>query len=94
MLKKSGEGEQPHPLPVLKGTSRSNRTQLKQLEMEEMSQPDEEEWESYREDTKELGRCNVSEVKGICTQPGLRACDTLDCQLGSLRTVSGKPLPQ
>ena len=62
--------------------------------MEEMSQPDEEEWESYREDTKELGRCNVSEVKGICTQPGLRACDTLDCQLGSLRTVSGKPLPQ
>lgn len=26
--------------------------------MEEMSQPDEEEWESYWEDTKEPGRCN------------------------------------
>lgn len=34
------------------------------------------------------GHLPRSEVKGMCTEPGRGACDTLDCQLGVLRTGS------
>lgn len=64
----------------------------------EMSQPEEEEWGSYWEVTKEPGRCNArpsAMFRGqeACVQESLDngACDTLDCQLGEC-WGQGQPL--